>query len=281
VSAPFQPLYAQESVFEGTARLAAQRTRTARRRVTGIVSPHHLLAADLIAQPFAYAADNSYRRVIIICPEHFRRGKTKVSVPERDFMTAGGPLRLDREAAAAVLASPHASVSSLFSHEHGIQAVIPFVAMRWPGARILPIALRPWRDKEALDDLAGILLPFARGDALVVQSTDFSHYLTEAEADRRDRESRRVLMRMEPDAAFGLVQPDNVDSIAAMYLQMSIQRSLGAEPRVLSVRNSCGYAPEGGCKTITSTTSYIVAAFELPEGQDGGTPEGDRDRQGR
>ncbi|MDR1080403.1 MAG: AmmeMemoRadiSam system protein B [Deltaproteobacteria bacterium] len=261
---PFPPLYPDASLFEGTARLAAQRTRPTRKRVTGLVSPHHLLAADLIAQTFAYAADNSYGRIVILSPEHFRRGRTPVSVPERDFRTPAGTLVLDREAVRAVLSVPDASVSSLFSHEHGIQAVLPFIALRWPQTEILPVALRTWRDREGLDALARILIPMALGGALIVQSTDFSHYLTEAEADVRDLESRRVLTEMDPEKVFGLRQPDNVDSVAAMYLQMSVQRALGAEPRVIAVRNSCTYAPEGACRTIDRTTSYMAAAFELP-----------------
>jgi poly-gamma-glutamate synthesis protein (capsule biosynthesis protein) len=224
-----------------------------------------MLAADLIAQPFAYAMNNSYRRVVILCPEHFRRAKSLVSVPDRDFRTATGVLELDREAAASVLRSPKASVSSLFSHEHGIQAVLPFIALRWPDAKVLPLALRGYRDKDGLDELAGILAPMAGEGTLFVQSTDFSHYLTADEAALRDAESRKVIMDMDPGKAYSLHQPDNVDSVAALYVLMSLQRALGAKPKVLSVRNSCSYAPEGGCAAITSTTSYIVAAFELPE----------------
>jgi poly-gamma-glutamate synthesis protein (capsule biosynthesis protein) len=262
---PLPPLYPEKSAFAETAKRAVAETPPSARKVTGVIGPHHLLAADLVAMPFAYAGGGDYRRVIILSPDHGRRGKTFISVPDRDFRTALGDLRLDREAAAAVLESPWADVSGMFVQEHGIQALLPFVAERFPKAAVLPVALRSVICRDAMEDLARILLPLSGEGTLLVESTDFSHYLTEAEADIKDQESRAAILAMDPAGLSALRQPGHLDSIPALYAQLHVQRALGAEPRILAIRNSCRYAPEAdGCARIEKTTSYIVAAFELP-----------------
>src|SRR5438093_5421238 len=40
------------------------------RHISGITVPHHLLARDLIANTFALESSGSYRRVIVISPDH-------------------------------------------------------------------------------------------------------------------------------------------------------------------------------------------------------------------
>ena len=43
-----------------------------------------------------------------------------------------GPVAVDEPAARALAARPCFSESNLFSHEHGVQALLPFIALRLP-----------------------------------------------------------------------------------------------------------------------------------------------------
>ena len=53
-----------------------------------------------------------------------------------------GRLTTDRRAVNRLLANPLVTESSLFSHEHGVQALLPFIAHYCPRALIVPIAIR-------------------------------------------------------------------------------------------------------------------------------------------
>jgi predicted class III extradiol MEMO1 family dioxygenase len=57
---------------------------------TGITTPHHLLAADLIARAFWTTAGNSYERIVILSPDHFRKSHHVLATTRRSFETVFG-----------------------------------------------------------------------------------------------------------------------------------------------------------------------------------------------
>ncbi len=238
-------------------------------RVAGLILPHHLLAADLIAAGFAHVREGAYRRIVILSPDHFSRGKTPFSVPGRDFLTSLGPVPLDREGAAALLRSELVSESNLFSHEHGVQALLPFIAHHFPGAFVLPVVIGKRSTPEEWKTLAELLSPLPGDDVLIVQSTDFSHYLDREETAKHDAESLAVLLSGDPERAVHLRQPVHIDSRGALYVQMTLQKSLGATPVLLAHASSFEYDAAEAEKA--GGTSYIVLAYRCANGEEGGS----------
>ncbi len=91
-----------------------------------------------------------------------------------------------------------------------------------------------------------------------MQSTDFSHYLSQQEARRRDQETLLVLSGGDPHQVLTLTQPDHLDSRGCQYLQLLLQRRVfGAGPTVVANRNSQEYSSE----PVEKTTSYIVQLY--------------------
>ena len=106
--------------------------------------------------------------------------------------------------------------------------------------------------------MARTLTPLLTPDTLLVQSTDFSHYLTQSEARRRDQETLRVLSGGDPRQVLSLTEPDHLDSKGCQYLQLLLQRQVfGAGPTVIANRNSQEYTSE----PVKRTTSYIVQLY--------------------
>ena len=231
--------------------------------LSGLILPHHLLAADLIARAFACARKGEYRRVVILTPDHFNRGRTPFSVPGRDFLTSLGTVLLDREGAAALLRNNMVSESNLFSHEHGVQALLPFLVHHFPDALMLPVAIGRDSSPDEWRGLSRSLEPLVDAGTLLIQSTDFSHYLDREETARRDAESIAVLLSDAPERALFLHQPENIDSRGALFVQMTLQKSLGAAPVLLAHSSSFEYNAVEAEKT--GGTSYITAAYCRPE----------------
>ncbi len=169
-----------------------------------------------------------------------------------------GKVVTDRAAVDQLLKNPLVSESSLFSQEHGVQALLPFIAHYCPGARVVPIAIRRTSHPADWDSLADTLAPLLTPDTLLVQSTDFSHYLPQPEARRRDQETLRVLSGGDPKQVLTLTEPAHLDSKACQYLQLRLQREVyGAAPTVAANRNSQEYTTE----PLARTTSYIVQLY--------------------
>lgn len=257
---PFPVLYDDAEGFRW-AIAQAQGITPLQTRINGITLPHHLLAADLIGSGLALLREQQYERIILLSPDHFRRGTTAVSVPERDFFTCFGAVPIDRAGVNVLLRTPQVSVSNLFSHEHGVQALLPFIAHYFPKVPVLPLALRTSSSRKDWDALAEALRPLLTEKTLVIQSTDFSHYLTWDNAVARDSETLRVLASGRPDLVERLHQPRHLDSRAAQYMQMKLQAEVyHALPTVIANSNSSQYLPAGD-PALTETTSYIVQVY--------------------
>jgi AmmeMemoRadiSam system protein B len=227
-------------------------------RITGLTVPHHLLAADLIARGFALASGQDYQRIIILSPDHFSRSATPFAVAGRDFQTVMGKVTIDAGAAARLRDNPLVSASNLFSHEHGVRALLPFVAHYFPRARVVAVALHRDSGPAQWEALARSLAPLLGPGTLVVQSTDFSHYLPWEQARRYDQETLRVLSAGDPAGAAGLSQPQHLDSRGAQYVQLRLQKEVyGAGVAVVASRNSQEYT----ARRLTSTTSYLVQVY--------------------
>ncbi|OJX15400.1 MAG: AmmeMemoRadiSam system protein B [Devosia sp. 67-54] len=226
--------------------------------VSGITVPHHLLAAELIARGFWAASAGHYRRIILISPDHFRKVQAPFGTTREALRSVLGVVPSDAAGVAALAADTRlVQVLPAVDYEHGLMAEAPFIALFFPGAEVIPVLASINATPADWRAMAALLKPLATADTLIVQSTDFSHYRPLPEAIARDQESIAVLDAGDPEAVVPLLQPAHMDSKAATYLQMALQRDVfGAAPVVLANGNSATYGTGPD-----STTSYVVAAW--------------------
>ena len=187
-------------------------------RIAAVTVPHHLLAAAVIARPLRMASGGRYQRIILVTPDHWKRSPGPAATTGRDFTTPLGIVRSDPKVVDALLASPAISRSNLFSHEHGAQAILPFLARLFPGVPVVAVAVHVRSTPEQWQTLAEALRPWVTPGTLLVQSTDFSHYLPAPDAARHDAESLRVLATGDPAEIRRLRQPRHLDSLAAQWI---------------------------------------------------------------
>jgi AmmeMemoRadiSam system protein B len=253
----FAAMYSDRAVFLQA--LARERPPAAPSlQVTGISVPHHLLAADLIARGFWIAAGNKYDRIVILSPDHFNRSRRPLATTRRDFDTVFGRIENDPAATGALLnASDLFDDSDLFATEHGIAALLPFVKHFFPDARIVPIVISFGASRADWDRALALVERLIGPRVLVVQSTDYSHYLSPDVARQRDQETLNVIAANDADTLVRLRQPAHMDSKGAQYLQMQLQGgTFKSHATVVANRNSNAYGADGA-----KTTSYIVTAY--------------------
>jgi AmmeMemoRadiSam system protein B len=231
-------------------------------KITGITVPHHLLAADLIADACTRVSGQGYDRIIILSPDHYSRSRTPFAVSQRNFQTVLGTVVIDDAAVRRVLRNRSVLASDLFSHEHGVQALLPFLAYYFPQAKIIALAISKAAKPPAWDALAETLAPLVTPQTLIIQSTDFSHDLPAAEARGKDQETLRVLSGGDPEGVLGLREPEHLDSKGAQYVQLRLQRQIfQARPTVFANRNSQEYTTQ----PVEKTTSYIIQLYSAEQ----------------
>jgi poly-gamma-glutamate synthesis protein (capsule biosynthesis protein) len=233
---------------------------------SAMIVPHHLLAADLIAEAFSNLKGDDYETVILISPNHFDIGEGGVLSSAYPFDTPYGRLeadtRLFRQLAKEGVVSPNEDV---FGKEHGIKGEVGFIKKYLPDAKLLPLVLRSDLSDAEADALAERLYKIARSKrVLVVLSADFSHYKTSSEAKADDKKSLEVLL----SGRLERVEEAEIDTKPGLRVVMGYARKAADDFLPLNNSNSALLA---GKADIKETTSYITGYF-IREYLDGELP---------
>lgn len=254
----FPQFYDDAALFRD-AIAAVANVEPSNQRLTGITVPHHLLTADLVALGFHAASGFRYKRIVILSPDHFHKTQKLFATTTRGFDTVLGPVAADIEAARRLETnSDIVEDSCLFAKEHGVLAMLPFLHHYFPEAKIVPVAMSVKAHRDDWDRLAEPLKAIVDDDTLIVESTDFSHYLPQHDARRFDQQTLNILAAGSLDGIAALRQPDHADSVGALYIQTKLQRALfGAGPLVIANENSQEHTSD----YVARTTSYVVALF--------------------
>ena len=258
----FPPRYADAATFE-TALAATEGIVAPDPAPSALVVPHHLLVADLIAAGLRLGIASRPDRILLISPDHFNESPRPFATASRGFATVLGPVPADPALAAALLAHPDLVADScLFHAEHGVRALLPFLARLYPGVPVTPLsvangsALRDWAA------MAEVLAPLVGPGTLMIQSSDFSHYLPQHLARQRDQQVLNLLSAGDLAGIARLSQPGHVDSVGALWLTATLQaRVRGAVPVVAANRNQ----QELSTDFVAETTSYMVILYQPPE----------------
>jgi len=260
--APFRPLYVKPDIFLPSLR-QLRTLQITPRKVSGMTVPHHLVAADLIARAFKIAGKNRYDKIVILFPDHFKKTSRPFATTRRPFETVFGRVPVHRRDVAHLLRDAGLiEESTLFEKDHGIGALLPYVRYFFADTPIVPIAISVKSQKHEWDEFIERLAPIVTARTLIVQSTDFSHYLTHHQAIQRDQEVLNILAAGDVEAIAGLSQPDHLDSRGGQYIQMRLQaRHFRSQPLVVANSNSQVYDDTPS----SQTTSYIVQIYPSRE----------------
>ena len=158
-----------------------------------IVVPHagYLFSGQIAADGFKQAEGGSYEVVVILGTNHTTPSFQKISVYNgRGFRTPLGVAEIDQEIAAALLKDDADCVADerVHANEHSIEVELPFVQVLFPGARIVPVIVGV-PDATLCTRFGETLAKVLKNRrALIVASSDLSHFPTAAVAEGLDRE---------------------------------------------------------------------------------------------
>jgi hypothetical protein len=201
-----------------------------------VVAPH---AGYIYSGPIAgtaYAAlsprGKEIERVILVGPSH-RVGFPGVAVSGAGtFETPLGPVAVDREAVALLLAEGRArEFEPAHENEHSLEVQLPFLKQVCPNARIVPLLAGDddWRKVENV-----LSLLWGEGETAIVVSSDLSHYHDYTTAQRLDKDTAKTVERLAAGEV-GFEQACGATAINGL-LALVAQKGLGCT--TLDLRNS-------------------------------------------
>jgi len=209
-----------------------------------VIVPHagYIFSGQICADAFKQAASGAYDVVVILGTNHTSASFRKVSLhPGTGFRTPLGVAEVDRETVAALItADPEDCVRDKTMHEaeHSVEVVIPFVQAVFPKAKIVPAVVGS-PDPEICARFGRALAKVLAGKrALIVASSDLSHYPGANGADMVDRETLAAAASLDPARFHETVQQAPSRTIENLHTRacgeapilaaMTAARSLGA-----------------------------------------------------
>lgn len=150
-------------------------------KVTAFITPHHLVAKDLIKEVFQKTAEENKNikidRIILISPNHFNAGGGNLILADKDWEFDGQKILSDKNLINSLRQEKIAYLQNdIFNQEHGITALLPFVKDYFPETSIVPMIIRDNTPNDEIDKLANFLSQ-QEGNTLLILSSDFSHEL--------------------------------------------------------------------------------------------------------
>jgi MEMO1 family protein len=201
---------------------------------------------------------------ILVGPSHFAGFDGVALYPSGGFETPLGVARIDEAVAAELLAAAPIVHAGLAPHgrEHSLEMQLPFLQRVAPEAAIVPLlmGLQTAAAARELGEALAVIVGALRGRrAILVASTDLSHYHNAVDAGRLDAV---VIEHVARGDAEGLQrsldrQPDHACGGGPMVAVMRAARILGASRSTI-----LKYADSGDVSgDKSSVVGYLAAAF--------------------
>jgi hypothetical protein len=229
-----------------------------RRAVMGGVAPHAgymysgMVAAHLYAR---IAEDGVPKTFVILGPNHTGRG-SGLAVTTEDFGTPLGVAKVDRELAKALRKDLVDEDSEAHRAEHSIEVQLPFIQYLSPEFTFVPICMG-FQDYDAAVSVGKVIREAIRGrDAVVIASTDMSHYVPKEAARTKDGMALEAVKSMDPKKLYEVVRDENISMCGYGPVMATMVACAGSRATVLK------YASSGDVQPMREVVGYASVVME-------------------
>jgi AmmeMemoRadiSam system protein B/AmmeMemoRadiSam system protein A len=170
-------------------------------RPLAIIAPHagYIYSGQIAADAFNQAKNFDYDVVIILGTNHTTPDFNKISIyPRGAFCTPLGIAQIDQNITDLLLKEDADCVSDIKPHEseHSVETQVPFIQYLFPNAKIVPIIIGS-ADLQLCTKFGKALAKILKDKkALIVASSDLSHYPKYEDAVSTDKNTLNVIKKM-------------------------------------------------------------------------------------
>src|SRR2546427_3086398 len=231
--------------------------------LVGLVAPHAglMYSGPVAAYAYRLLRDRAFDVAVLVGPSHFV-GFDGVSIhASGGFETPLGVAPIDEECAAALMRATPIVREHPGAHarEHSLEMQLPFLQRLAPGAKIVPLVMgfQTADTARALGD--ALATAVARKKALLIASTDLSHYHDAATASRLDAVVIDHVSRFDADGLQAALdaRPEHACGGGPTVAVMRAAHALGARDAIVLDHADSGDV--SGDKS--AVVGYLAAAF--------------------
>lgn len=218
-----------------------------------LIVPHagYIYSGPIAASAYACLPPQATStRVVLLGPSHHYAFKG-IALPQADvFATPLGKVHLDTEAMARLRQLPWVSVSEqTHQYEHCLEVQLPFLQHLLADFRLLPLLVGTASPAQVADVLQ---LVYAAEDTLILISSDLSHYLDYASAQRLDQATSTKIEHL----AYAELKPHEACGCVAVQGVLLLAQRLGLKATTVDLRNSGDTA--GDKQRVVGYGAYVI-----------------------
>lgn len=232
-----------------------------RARARGLVAPHAGYVYSGAVAGAVYARVEVPRRVIVLGPNHTGVGKAAALWPGGAWRLPSGQVPIDPELTAALAASPLVEEDpEAHLLEHSLEVQLPFLARARPDVAIAALCLGPLRYEECEALGQDVARAAAAAGALVVASSDMSHYVPAATAREKDHRAIAKLLALDPQGLYEVVRRERITmcGIVPATVMLVAAKALGAT-RAELVRYANSGDVNGDTRQVVGYAGVLVS----------------------
>ena len=230
-------------------------------RARGLVAPHAGYVYSGAVAGAVYARVDVPPQVILLGPNHTGLGKAAALWPDGAWRLPSGEVPIDAELTRALAASPLVRADrEAHLLEHSLEVQVPFLARARPGVSIAALCLGPlsYDECEELGDVVGRVA--AATGALVVASSDMSHYVPAEVAREKDHHAIAKILALDPRGLYDVVRRERITmcGIVPATVMLVAANAMGAK-RAELVRYANSGEVNGDTRQVVGYAGVLVA----------------------
>jgi AmmeMemoRadiSam system protein B len=228
------------------------------REILGLLCPHagYVYSGSVAANAFLeLALDGKPDVVVILGPNHTGYGSALSVMNEGAWRTPFGDAEIDTEVANELV--KETSILDVdevaHRHEHSIEVQLPFLQYLYGDKfRFVPVCFLMQDLESAMEVGRALVEVLANRNAVVIASSDFTHYESQANVNRKDLATLKAVEALDAKQLYATIEAQNVSACgcAPIAALMTYAKGLGAQKAELLSHRTSG--------DITGDTSSVV-----------------------
>jgi len=243
-----------------------------------VIVPHagYIFSGQICADGFRQVSNRKYDVVVILGTNHTSANFEKISLyPGSGFRTPLGMAPIDRDVVSSLMkADPDDCVldKSLHELEHSVEVMVPFIQVIFPKAKVVPVVVGSPNLQICTRFGQALAKVLKNKRALIVASSDLSHYPAAEDANVVDRETLAAITKLNPAVLQRTVQahadkriPNLLTSAcgeAPILAAMAAAKSLGATRGVVISYANSGDVSIGERSRVVGYGAVVLTAEE-------------------
>jgi len=207
------------------------------RKIIGLVCPHagYMYSGPVAAHSYySLAMDGKPDIVVLFGPNHYGLGSALATMNEGVWRTPFGDVEIDSEVANEIVCESRVVDVDDSAHvrEHSIELQLPFLQYLFGSAfKFVPISFLMQDLETSLEVGRAVAKALLDKNALVIASTDMTHYEPQEGAERKDKIAINAILKMDEEQLYSAVESYGISmcGYGPVMAMIAAAKALGAK----------------------------------------------------